>query len=73
MRNGDPVNAAIASRYSANAALTGRRIDLLCPAVSVRPPQNIEASSPCPAVNGSAWPHAHGPRYPERAARCAFP
>jgi hypothetical protein len=27
-RNGDPVNAAIVSKYSTNAALTGRRIDL---------------------------------------------
>jgi len=30
-RNADPVNAAIASRYSANAALTGRRTRLPVP------------------------------------------
>ena len=30
-RNGDPVSAAIVSRYSTNDALTGRRTRLLCP------------------------------------------
>ena len=35
-RNGDPVSAAIVSKYSTNAAFTGRRLDLLYPAVSAR-------------------------------------
>jgi len=53
MRNGDPVNAAIVSKYSTNAALTGRRIDLLVPRQRACGQLNASKQElPSVAVNG---------------------
>ena len=53
-RNGDPVNAAIVSKYSTNAALTGRRLCLQCPG-SERA-ANLRTSPPGRTSAATTWP-----------------